>query len=55
MTFDELPVGALFKFTPEGSLLTKVSNRSHDAPQWRHFGLTVFDIDATVILFEPES
>lgn len=39
MKFNQLPIGALFKFFEGGSLLTKTGTRTYAAPQWGHEGL----------------
>lgn len=49
MKFNELPIGALFKFFEGGSLLTKTGSRSYAAPQWGHEDLRT-DPETKVII-----
>lgn len=52
MSFDELPIGAMFKFFSSGSLLTKTSAHGYSAPQWGQHDNRVSDLDQQIILVD---
>ncbi len=49
VTFGDLQIGEKFRFYADGSLVTKVTWRTYDAPQWGQFGNHAPDIDQPVI------
>lgn len=53
MKFSELPVGALFKIAPGGSVLRKTGKRSSDpVPPWK-YGIVQCDPEEAVTPYTP--
>lgn len=49
MTFEQLPIGAMFRFYVGGSLLQKSGPKSYDAPTWEQKNIPIINPDQKVL------